>query len=172
MGGGATGLGGGAGRVGIASALQGNYSKAGKGDATTARSPHMLYFLQRPRYSLPTPLSNFQLGGPPIKRIGFLLKVKQDKIDEYKAHHRAVWPEMLDALRRNGWRNYSLFMREDGLMFGYFEADENFAAALEGMSKEDVNARWQELMSPFFEIPPGAHPDQTMLELQEVFHTD
>ena len=28
---------------------------------------------------------------------------------------------MLDALRRNGWRNYSLFMREDGLMFGYFK---------------------------------------------------
>ena len=79
---------------------------------------------------------------------------------------------MLDALRRNGWRNYSLFMREDGLMFGYFEADEDFAAALEGMSKEDVNARWQELMAPFFEIPPGAQPDQMMLELQEVFHTD
>ena len=93
-------------------------------------------------------------------------------IGEYKAHHRAVWPEMLDALRRNGWRNYSLFMREDGLMFGYFEADEDFAAALEGMSKEDVNERWQELMAPFFELTPGAHPDEMMLELQEVFHTD
>ena len=33
---------------------------------------------------------------------------------------------MLDALSRNGWHNYSLFMREDGLMFGYFEADESF----------------------------------------------
>ncbi len=120
--------------------------------------------------SNPTPTSPTRR--PPIKRIAFLLKVKQDKIDEYKAHHRAVWPEMLDALRRTGWRNYSLFMREDGLMFGYFEADEDFAAALEGMSKEDVNERWQELMSPFFELPPGAHPDEMMLELQEVFHTD
>ena len=77
-----------------------------------------------------------------------------------------------DAVRRNGWRNYSLFMREDGLMFGYFEADEDFDAALEGMSKEDVNERWQELMAPFFELPLGAHPDEMMLELQEVFHTD
>ena len=57
-------------------------------------------------------------------------------------------------------------------MFGYFEADEDFAAALEGMSKEDVNERWQELMAPFFELTPGAHPDEMMLELQEVFHTD
>lgn len=107
-----------------------------------------------------------------MKRVGFLLKVKQDRIEEYKAHHKAVWPEMLDALSRNGWHNYSLFMREDGLMFGYFEAEESFAAALEGMSKEDVNTRWQDMMSPFFEIPEGAHPDSMMVELEEVFHLD
>ena len=107
-----------------------------------------------------------------MKRVGFLLKVKQDRIEEYKEHHQAVWPDMLDALNRNGWHNYSLFMREDGLMFGYFEAEENFAAALEGMSTEEVNTRWQDMMSPFFEIPEGAHPDSMMVELEEVFHTD
>lgn len=79
---------------------------------------------------------------------------------------------MLDALRRNGWRNYSLFMRGDGTLFGYFEADESFQASLDGMAQEDANRRWQELMSSFFEIPEGARPDQTMLELQEVFHVD
>ena len=107
-----------------------------------------------------------------MKRVGFLLKVRQDRIEEYKAHHRAVWPDMLDALSRNGWHNYSLFMREDGLMFGYFEAEDSFAAALEGMSKEEVNTRWQDLMSPFFEIPEGAHPDSMMVELEEVFHLE
>ena len=107
-----------------------------------------------------------------MKRVGFLLKVKQDRIEEYKAHHRAVWPDMLDALSRNGWHNYSLFMRDDGLMFGYFEAEESFAAALDGMSKEEVNTRWQDMMSPFFEIPKGAHPDSMMVELEEVFHLE
>ena len=107
-----------------------------------------------------------------MKRIGFLLKVRQDMIEEYKAHHRAVWPEMLDALSRNDWHNYSLFMREDGLMFGYFETEDSFAAALDGMSKEDVNTRWQDMMSPFFEIPEGAHPDAMMVELEEVFHLE
>ena len=34
-----------------------------------------------------------------MKRIGFILKVKQDKIEEYKRHHERVWPEMLEALR-------------------------------------------------------------------------
>ena len=112
-----------------------------------------------------------------MKRVGFLLKVREDMIEEYKAHHRAVWPEMLDALSRNGWHNYSLFMREDGLMFGYFETGDgetegSFAAALDGMSKEEVNTRWQDMMSPFFEIPEGAHPDAMMVELEEVFHLD
>ena len=89
-------------------------------------------------------------------------------IEEYKRHHEAVWPDMLDALSRNGWRNYSLFMREDGLMFGYFEADESFQASLDGMSREDANRRWQELMAPYFEVPTGALPDQSMIELEEV----
>ena len=55
-----------------------------------------------------------------MKRIGFLIKVKPEMIDEYKKHHTAVWPEMLTALSRHGWHNYSLFMREDGTLFGYF----------------------------------------------------
>ena len=107
-----------------------------------------------------------------MNRVGFLLKVKQDRIGEYKRHHETVWPEMLEALSRNGWHNYSLFMREDGLMFGYLEAEESFQASLDGMAGEDANLRWQEFMAPFFEIPHGAGPDQTMVELAEVFHLD
>ena len=107
-----------------------------------------------------------------MKRIGFLLKVKDDpKLQtEYKKHHREVWPEMLDALRRHGWRNYSLFMRRDGLMFGYVEVPASLEKCLQGMAGEEVNMRWQRSMQPYFEIPPGARPDQTMVELGEVFY--
>jgi len=101
-----------------------------------------------------------------------VLKVREDRIEEYKEHHRAVWPEMLDALQRTGWHNYSLFMREDGLLFGYFETPENFQAALDGMAREEVNARWQEFMAPYFEALGGARPDEMMVELEEVFHLD
>lgn len=107
-----------------------------------------------------------------MKRVAFVLKVREDKLEEYKKHHRAVWAEMLDALRRTGWRNYSLFMQRDGLLFGYFEAPESFQAALAGMAKEEVNTRWQELMAPYFESLEGGRPDETMLELEEVFHVD
>ncbi len=79
---------------------------------------------------------------------------------------------MLDALRRHGWHNYSLFMRDDGTLFGYFEAEDSFAASLKGMEKEEANRRWQDDMAPFFEIPQGALADEVMLELDEVFHLD
>jgi L-rhamnose mutarotase len=105
-----------------------------------------------------------------MKRVAFVLKVKEDKLEEYKEHHRAVWPEMRDALRRTGWHNYSLFMRADGLLFGYFETPESFEVALAGMAKEGINAKWQAFMAPFFEGLGGAYADESMLELEEVFH--
>lgn len=107
-----------------------------------------------------------------MQRVGFLLKVREDRIDEYREHHRNVWPEMLEALARHGWHNYSLFMRPDGLMFGYVEVKDSFQASLEGMAAEDVNARWQEFMKPYFEAPGDARPDESMAELEEVFHLD
>jgi L-rhamnose mutarotase len=107
-----------------------------------------------------------------MKRVGFLLKVKTDKLEEYRQHHKAVWPEMLEAMRRTGWHNYSLFMHEDGLLFGYFETPDSFQSALDGMAKEEINAKWQDFMAANFENLSGAHADESMLELEEVFHLD
>ena len=84
----------------------------------------------------------------------------------------SVWPEMLDALRKNGWKNYSIFLRPDGTLFGYFEVIDSFKNALERMSKEKINTDWQNLMSQYFELPKGAHPDKNMIEWEEVFHLD
>ena len=106
-----------------------------------------------------------------MERAGFMLKVKPDKIEEYKRHHEAVWPEMLDALRRNGWRNYSLFLTDDGTLLGYCECEVSFEACLEGMKGEDANLRWQKFMAPYFEELAG-RPDQSMVQLEHVFYTD
>jgi L-rhamnose mutarotase len=100
-----------------------------------------------------------------MERVCFLLRVKPDRLDEYRARHRAVWPEMLDALRAAGWSNYSLFLRQDGLLVGYLET-EDFAAAQAAMEATDANARWQADMAPFFDVGPGAGFER----LEEVFH--
>ena len=95
-----------------------------------------------------------------MQRVGFMLKVKQDKIEEYKEHHKSVWPEMLDALREAGWHNYSLFMTDEGLLFGYVETPD-FERALEKMAEKDVNKRWQDFMAPYFEDIGGKHADES-----------
>jgi L-rhamnose mutarotase len=79
---------------------------------------------------------------------------------------------MLDALRRECWHNASLFKRGDGLLLGYFETLESFQATRDGMVQEDSNAQWQAFMAPFFENLSGAHADQNMVELEEIFHLD
>lgn len=110
-----------------------------------------------------------------MRRVCFLLKVRQDRIAEYRERHAAVWPEMLRALTASGWHNYSLFLRDDGLLVGYLET-EDFEAAKKAMAATGINARWQSEMAGFFEDPEGrgtsagAPPDEAMHPLTEVFH--
>ena len=104
-----------------------------------------------------------------MERVCFLLRVRDDRLEEYRERHAAVWPDMLDALRATGWRNYSLFLRDDGLLVGYLETDD-FAAAQAAMEATDVNARWQASMAEYFALPDGERPDTGFTRLDEVFH--
>lgn len=63
-------------------------------------------------------------------------------------------------------------MKPDGTLFAYFETPGSLQAAVERMGHKEVNERWQTMMSPYFEFPEGAHADETMIELEEVFHLD
>ncbi len=104
-----------------------------------------------------------------MKRVCFVLRVKPDRLEEYKQRHRVVWPEMQAALRETGWNNYSLFLRSDGLLVGYLETAD-FERARSEMAKREVNERWQREMADFFAQPDGALPDRVMVPLEEVFH--
>jgi len=103
------------------------------------------------------------------QRVCFLLQVRPDRVAEYRRRHAEVWPEMRAALSATGWRNYSLFLREDGLLVGYLEC-EDFDASRAAMDATEVNARWQAEMQEFFTELDGRRPDQGMRPLEEVFH--
>src|SRR5580658_10910103 len=102
-----------------------------------------------------------------MQRICFHLRVRPDRIDEYRQRHLAVWPEMQDALRATGWHNYSLFLTDDGLLTGYLEC-EDFDEAVNAMGRLEVNDRWQSEMAEFFE--GQGHADGQMRPLPLVFH--
>ena len=106
-----------------------------------------------------------------MARYCFLLQVRPELLGEYRARHAQVWPEMLRALRDTGWRNYSLFVRDDGLLVGYVEADD-LAAAQAAMVATDVNRRWQADMARYFTGLDGLGPDEGFLLLEEIFNLD
>ena len=78
---------------------------------------------------------------------------------------------MRQALTDTGWRNYSLFLRDNGLLVGYLEADD-FEASRAAMARQEVNTRWQASMAPFFEALEDRRPDEGLLRLEEVFHLE
>jgi len=102
-----------------------------------------------------------------MQRVGMLLKVKPEKIEEYKRIHKNVWPELLAELKAAGMRNYSLWLAPDGSQFGYVECDD-WQACCDYLAKSEVHTRWQEYMQDYLDTPPdssqGGQPVQ-MLEM-------
>lgn len=105
-----------------------------------------------------------------LERVCFQLQVKPDRIAEYRERHAAVWPDMLRALKAAGWNNYSLFLRDDGLLIGYVETP-SIEHARAAMAATDVNARWQAEMGEFF-VDLDVPPDEGFVRLTEVFHLE
>ena len=101
------------------------------------------------------------------QRSGFVLHVRPDRIDEYVEAHARVWPEMLDALRTAGIRNYTIF-RAGTTVFGYFEADD-LEAAGRFLAEQPVCTRWQDAMAELLaeRVPDGGPPP-----LEQIFRLD
>jgi len=101
------------------------------------------------------------------QRTGFVLRVRPDKIQQYVEAHANVWPEMLEALRSAGIRNYTIF-RAGNEVFGYFEADD-LEAAERYLASQEVNTRWQDTMADLLE---DRVPDGGPHGLEQIFRLD
>ena len=90
-----------------------------------------------------------------MQRIGLLIRVKPEKLDEYLAIHENVWPDLLAELKAAGMRNYSLWLAPGGLEFGYLECDD-WDAACAYLDKSEVHSRWQEYMQNYLDSPTSS----------------
>jgi L-rhamnose mutarotase len=105
------------------------------------------------------------------KRACFVLKVKPELVDEFLTAHENVWPEYTDAFHAAGIDSYSSYVSSDGLFIGYVESTDP-AEALSRLAATDVDARWQQTMSHFWEPRPGANDASGLTLLREAFHLD
>jgi L-rhamnose mutarotase len=103
-----------------------------------------------------------------VQRVAFRLRVKEEKLEEYKRIHREVWPELLADLRAASIRNYSIFASGSEL-FGYLECDD-WDAAVAALARSDANRRWQERMKEYLATPVDPDQAEPLELLEEVFY--
>lgn len=101
------------------------------------------------------------------QRAGFMLRVRPERVEDYVEAHATVWPEMVEALRGAGIRNYTIFRAED-LMFGYFEADDLERAGAY-LAAQPVTSKWQDAMA---ELLADRVPDAGPPHLEQIFRLD
>lgn len=105
-----------------------------------------------------------------MTRVCFQLQVRPERLAEYLERHTVVWPRMLEVIEASGRRNYSLFVRPDGLLVGYYETD-SVEASQHYLDNSDIAAEWEAEMAEFFVALDG-RPDQAAQILPEVFNLE
>jgi len=109
-----------------------------------------------------------------VKRMGMLIGIRPEKIDEYKRLHANSWPDILAMISGCNIKNYSIFLREpENLLFGCWEYHgDDFAADAAKMAADPTTQRWWELTNPCQERLPSAADGEWWSMMEEVFHHD
>ena len=102
-----------------------------------------------------------------MSREAFALEIRPDKVPEYVEAHRQVWPEVLEATKRAGIRNFTIFLHGN-IAFGYFECDDP-AHANAVLATDPDCIRWEDSMAEFLaeRVPTDGAP-----ALAEIFRLD
>lgn len=104
-----------------------------------------------------------------MERICFTFEIYEGKQEEYKKRHDEIWPELVDALKECGFKNYTIFRR--GLnVVGYLEVHPDKETAFSKLSHYEVNNKW----SKWFEdvIVNLTDSQGNLMNLNEVWHLD
>ena len=110
-----------------------------------------------------------------MQRFGSVVKVRPEKLEEYRRLHAAAWPAVLESLRRHHVRNFTIFHR-DGYLFSYLEyTGEDFDADNERMMADPVVREWDRVCNAcqvrVDGLPPGKS-GESWLGMEELFHLD
>jgi L-rhamnose mutarotase len=112
-----------------------------------------------------------------MQRYASVICVREEKLDEYKRLHAAVWPGVLKMIAECNIRNYSIFLRKlpDGshYLFGYFEYHgHDFAADMAKMAADPLTQEWWAVCKPCQNPLPDISAGQWWADMEEVFHCD
>ena len=107
-----------------------------------------------------------------MRRFGQLIRVKPEKIEEYKNYHAKIWPEVAAMITDCNIRNYSIYLK-DGMLFAYFEyTGKNFDADMAKMAADPKTQEWWAIMKPMQDPAETRGPGEWWADMEEVFHQD
>ena len=107
-----------------------------------------------------------------MKRYGSVIGVKLVKLEEYKKLHAAVWPGVLEMIRKCNIRNYSIYYK-DGLLFSYFEyIGDDYEKDMQRMAADPTTQEWWKLTDPCQQPVENRVTGEWWAAMEEVFHTD
>lgn len=109
-----------------------------------------------------------ELDGPMTR--GFLtLVIDPERSDEYEALHADPWPDMIEAIAKAGFRNYSGFRR--GAQVAYYgEYHPDMATVFGKMASFEVNDRWGKAFEGI--ITKITNEDGSLITATEIYHQD
>lgn len=112
-----------------------------------------------------------------MKRYGSVIKLRSEKIEEYKALHAAVWPDVKKMIHACHIRNYSIYLRtlDDGqpYLFSYFEYDGSaFDADMAKMAADPTTQKWWAVCMPCQEPLTSRKQGEWWAGMEEVFHQE
>ena len=111
---------------------------------------------------------NTEIG---MKRIGMVIKLRPECVEEYVQLHSKENPGVRDLLNKYHLRNFSIFLHQIGnewFEFGYYEYDGNdFTADMTALANEPQNQLWLEICNPM-QIPLDGEKSWAMME--QVFY--
>ena len=107
-----------------------------------------------------------------MKRFGQLIGVRPEHFERYKKHHAAVWPEVLDMIKKCNMQNYSIYYK-DNMLYAYFEyTGSDFAADMARMAADPKTQEWWSIMEPMQKPVDTRKSGEWWANMEEVFHID
>lgn len=107
-----------------------------------------------------------------MERYGTIIRLKPEKLDEYKELHAHVWPDVLKMIKVCNIQNYSIYYKE-GYLFSYFEYTGNdFSADMKKMAADPTTQEWWKLTEPCQEPLASRAEGEWWVTMEEFFHLD
>jgi Uncharacterized conserved protein len=107
-----------------------------------------------------------------MKRYGSMIKIKADKLAEYKYHHENAWPEVNARIKESNLSNYSIYSRGDYLFTYYEYTGDDYEADMAKIAADPKTQEWWDVVKPLMEPLPDRAEGDFWSDMEEIYHLD